>query len=194
MHRTPGGVLRDLLAAAETVGHDQRVRVGRAHRRQQRALGECLRHGKTLPLKAERPGHAAATRLDKVHVAARRTEGRHFIFHIEERPLMAVHMKQHLLLRVLGLVVRRALEQKLGEQHHLLFQRARARIVGQQIHRLIAEHAGAARLEHNDGRAGGEGGRERIHRVGEIVLCPVEHAEVVQRPAAAHVTFEHWSG
>src|SRR5205823_751149 len=56
---------------------------------------------------------------------------------------------------------------------------------------LIAEYARAARLEHDDGRAGGEVRRERIHRVGEIVLCPVEHAEVVQRPAAARVTFEH---
>ena len=54
------GVLRDLFAATEAVGDDNRGRIGRAHGRQKDALAKRLRDLIFVALKAERPGHSAA--------------------------------------------------------------------------------------------------------------------------------------
>ena len=106
MESAPAGVLRNLLAAAESIGHDARAGLRRANRRQQHALAVVLRHRVALLLEPERPGHAAASRVEHVHLAACRVQHRHLIFHVEDGAVMTMHVDQHLLLPLRRRVIR----------------------------------------------------------------------------------------
>ena len=64
MQRFASRAIADLLATAGAVGDQQRRRIGRAHRRQQRELGHRHRDLEMFGLVAEGAGHAAAARLD----------------------------------------------------------------------------------------------------------------------------------
>ena len=100
------------------------------------ALAERLRHGVALLLEPERAGHAAASRVEHLHLAACRIQHRHLILHVEDGAVMTVHVDQHLLLSLRRHVIGRALCQKLAQQHRLPFQLRRPRVVGHQIRRL----------------------------------------------------------
>ena len=105
-----------------------------------------------------------------------------------------MHVHQNLLLCLRGHVIRRVLHQKLAEQHRLPLQLRRPRVVGHQIDGFIPEYARAARFEYNDRGAGRNFLGQGIHRLRQVLLRLVEHAEVVQRPPAAHVALQNLDG
>ena len=91
MERPPAGPLGDLLAAAESVSQDERLRVGRPEGREERPLGAGRGDLEMLPREAEGPGHAAAP-LDEVRVEAEPRQQRPVRFHAEHRLLVAVSL------------------------------------------------------------------------------------------------------
>lgn len=90
-------LLRDLLAAAEPVGHDQRGGTRLPDRGQQYSLAARDRHFVVVArLEAERAGHAAAPRYRCVYVEAELQQGRFFTGEIEHRFVMAMPVHQRL--------------------------------------------------------------------------------------------------
>ena len=86
-----------------------------------------------------------------------------------------------------GLVVGRVLDEEFAEQEGLVAELCGAGIVGEQIGQLVAEDGGAAWLEDDDGGSGGELRGEGVEDFEEIVFGGVQHAEVVERAAAAEM-------
>ena len=58
-------------------------------------------------------------------------------------------------------------------------------LVGHQLAELVAQHRGAAGLEHEHRHAGLDRLGDRVEKLAQRALGGCEHAEVVQRPAAA---------
>src|SRR5580692_3764516 len=65
------GGIGDLVAAARAVGGEQRVRRCRAHPRQYAELADLYRYFVMFGFIAERPGHAAARRVEGFDLEAR---------------------------------------------------------------------------------------------------------------------------
>src|ERR1700677_1218411 len=77
--------------------------------------------------------------------------------------------------------------QKFAEQESLTPQAVGTRIPGKEISQFVAKYRCAARLQNHDGQASFDLRREHPHDALQILLGPVEHAKVVQRPAAAQM-------
>ena len=75
----------------------------------------------------------------------------------------------------------------LAEHDGLLAEELGAFVAGKEVDELVAEDAGAARLEHDDGDAGSNLGLELVKDIEQITAGLVEEAEVVEWTAAAYV-------
>src|ERR1019366_5799865 len=80
-----------------------------------------------------------------------------------------------------------ALLEKLAEQKDLLREGLRAFVFGEKVREFVAEDGGAAGFEDDDGRCGFDFGEKLVHDLEEQALGSVEHANVVERAAAAEV-------
>ena len=81
----------------------------------------------------------------------------------------------------------RVVDEELAEEEGLVAKLCGARVVGKEVGEFVAEDGGAAGFEDDDGSAGVELRGEGVEGFEEVVLCGVEHAEVVERAAAAEV-------
>jgi hypothetical protein len=95
----------------------------------------------------------------------------------------AVHLGQR---SVVGVWAEFSLEE-FAEQESLLAQGLGAVVVGEEVEEFVAEDGDAAGLESDDGDAGFDFGFELIEDFEQEALGAVEHAEVVERAAAAEV-------
>ncbi len=123
----------DLLPATESAGDYNRTRVGRANRGQQGTFSQRLGYAEGLRFESERPGHPAATGVQQHHVRAGGAQGGHFVLHVEDGPLVTVNVEEHFLLRRRRPVISRMFHEKFAQQHDLLLQSGRARVVRQEI-------------------------------------------------------------
>ncbi len=92
----PGG-LKDLLAATEAIGDDQRIRLRLPHRRQEHSFSDRLRHRIFFFLKAKGPCHSTASGVDGLQVRTHLAQQRLFVGHLHDCFVMAMSMKEHLL-------------------------------------------------------------------------------------------------
>jgi len=178
--------LGDLLAATEAVGHDPYVLRRLAHGRQQHLFADFHRHVVVLPgFEAERAGHAAAARIDHLDVKAEIAEDFLRIAQLEDRLLVAMPVDDRLAVEPRQRDVIGFLRQELAQQERLAAQALRILILRKEIGQLVAEDGDAARLEPDDRRAGADVVPQGVEDLAELAPCEAEHAEVVERAAAA---------
>ena len=66
-------------------------------------------------------------------------------------------------------------------------QRLRASVIWKKVQQFVAEDGDAAGLESDDGDSRFDFGRERVENFKKQCLRAIEHAEVVERTAAAEI-------
>lgn len=135
VHRVFVTELGDLLAAAETVGDDESVGIGRLDGGQQTVVGDGFGDFVLVALEAEGSGHAAAAGLngfdDGTGVAQ---EGDFVRGSAEDRFVMAVAVDEDALAQEsAGGAVGSVLGEKIGEKPDLIVHALRARIVGKEL-------------------------------------------------------------
>ena len=75
--------------------------------------------------------------------------------------------------------------QKFAEQQSLARQFLREIIIGEEVHQFVAENGGATGLKHNDRNVRFDFCLEGCERLPQQSLGAVQHAEVIERAAAA---------
>src|SRR3954468_22021547 len=101
---------------------------------------------------------------------------------------MTMAVQQHGRIDLRRLVPGDTVLEEFAEQEGLPAQPIGARVRRKQVAQLVPEYRCAARLEDDDGQSCVDSWAKLLHRVLEILLRFIEEAEVVERPAAAHVT------
>jgi len=101
--------------------------------------------------------------------------------------MMAVAVDEDFFVDAGWLVVGGVLDEELAEEEGLIAELGGAGVVGKEVCEFVAEDGGAAWFEDDDRGACGELGGECVEDLEEIFFCGVEHAEVVERTAAAEV-------
>src|SRR5512145_1463917 len=96
MLRAATGQMLDLLATGNAGRDDLGLREGRLHCGRQPAVAECHRDFVMLALEAERPGHAAAARVDLLDLESRPAQHPDRRRRADERFLVAVAVQQRL--------------------------------------------------------------------------------------------------
>src|SRR5579872_4693785 len=187
MERLPARSLEDLLPATKTVGNNQRV-IGRfAHRRKEHSFAHGLGYRVLLFLKTERSRHSAASRIDGLQIGAHFSKQRFFGAHFHNRFVMAVPVEKYLLSKLRSLIARGLLFQKLAQEKRLVSQPDGTLIHGKQIAQFIPKDGSATRFQHDDRDPGHNWGAQDAHDSFQILFGLVEHAEIIERPAAAQM-------
>ena len=75
--------------------------------------------------------------------------------------------------------------QKFAEQESLPGQLVGPVILGKEIDQFVAKDGGATGLENDDGNPGFDFGSEGVQYLEQQALGPIQHAEIVERAAAA---------
>ena len=88
-----------------------------------------------------------------------------------------------------GRVLRRVARQEFAQDERLPAKPLRARIVREEIAELVSKHRRAAWLEHDHRAARVDLLAETIHDAPQVGFGPRQHAEVVERAAAAEVSW-----
>ncbi len=100
---------------------------------------------------------------------------------------MAVPM-QHGLARKLGIGNRGAFfKKKLAKKIGLPIQPFGNFVAGKKINQFVAEHGNASGLEADDGYAVVDSCCISVEYLAQLLLCLIQHAEIVKRPPAADV-------
>src|SRR5690606_26627961 len=183
--------LADLLAATEPVRDDDRVLAGLADRWQQHALAGADRDLVLLRLEAERAGHAAAAGVEDLEVQADPRQELLLGVEVHDRLVMAMAVDDGACAEPRRFVALSLADQELGQRHRLRAEPLRIRVVGEQLVELVPEDGDAARLEPHDRCAGADLRPEYVDDAAELVSGQVQHAEVVERAAAAEERPRH---
>src|SRR6266508_2578306 len=93
VERVARAPLRDLLATAESARDHERRRTGPPDRRQKDALADPHRHIVMLLFEAERASHAAASRVDELHLESHFSQLNELALHVQDR--LVVTMPVH---------------------------------------------------------------------------------------------------
>jgi len=160
MEASPVGVLRDLLAAAEAIGDEDGFVVSRANGGEQGSLRQLLRDVELVALEAERACHAAAARVEQMHVGTGCVEQLQFVGHLHHGLMMAVCLDYEVAGACGRVIVRRLADEKLAEEEGGGLEFVAARVEGKEVGELVAEDGRAAWLEYDDGHVRG---KERLH-------------------------------
>ncbi len=83
------------------------------------------------------------------------------------------------------------LVQELRQQEHLFAQPPSPFVVREEIQQFVAEGRDTGRLETDHRRARIDGPGQHLHAVLEAAASGIQHAEVVERPSAAHEAARH---
>src|SRR5690349_15109036 len=100
-----------------------------------------------LALEAERPGHAAAARIEQVVIEAEPVEDARFIIHLHHRFVMAMAVNDGTARQARQLEISRLLFKKLAEQEGLMAQAPRVLVVREEVRKLVPEDGNATRLK-----------------------------------------------
>ena len=136
---------------------------------------------------AEGAGHAAAAGVEEFDVCSGEAEEGDFVVHTHGGAVVAVAVDDDLFVDLRRAVVGGVFDEELAEEEGLVAEFLRARIVGEEVGELVAEDGGAAWFEDDDGCASCELRGEGVEGFEEIFFGGVEHAEVVERAAAAEM-------
>jgi len=163
------GVLRDLLAAAEAIGNEDGLGRSGADGGQENAFAESLGDFKLVAFEAEGAGHAAAAGVEQIDVGAGAPEQFQFRCHLHQGFVMAVPLDDDFAAGMLGgMEVRGVPGEKLAEQQGLIAEALSALILREEIDQLIAEDAGAAWFQKDEGEAGVNLRRELVEDAQQI--------------------------
>ena len=177
--------MRNLFAATEAVGNDERIRVSVADCGKKNAFPDRLRKGVFIFLKAEGTGHAATAGVRGDQVGTHFAEERFFVIHLHDCFVMAMAVEQHFSSEARRLKGRGVALEEFAEEECLAAEAICARVIGKQVAQFVAKNGGATGLEDDDGDAGinlrAEGGQDAL----QVLLGFVEHAEIVKGAAAA---------
>src|SRR5208282_3648884 len=140
-----------------------------------------------LFFEAERSCHAATSGGGSGEVDAHTPEDGFFGGHLHDGFVMAMAVDQRAACELRKREIFCPLLEKFTEQEDLLREGLRAFVFGEKVREFVAEDGGAARFEDDDGRSGFDFREKLVHDLEEQVLGAVEHADVVERAAAAEV-------
>src|SRR5205807_1901183 len=152
MQRMTISLLRDLLAATETVGDDEPVGWSPTNRREKFEFADGFRNFVFVFFEAEGASHAAASGGGRSEVDAHALQHGFFGCHLHDGLVMAMPVDERPALQFGELELRSALLEEFAQQEDLLRESLRAFIFGEKIREFIAEDSGATRFENNDGR------------------------------------------
>src|SRR5436190_18651309 len=102
MKRPATGGLGDLFAAAEAVGHDERIAGSVPYAGQQPLLADCLRDVVVVAFETERPRHTAAAGVENLIVESHTIEYAPVGVHAEDRLVMTVAVDKRFTLKRQG--------------------------------------------------------------------------------------------
>ncbi len=145
-----GGLL-DLLAAAETIGHDQCVRRRCADFRQHALLGDGERNVVFLRLKPEGTGHAAATGIQHFAIERQLVQQLAFRVLVQHGMMMTMELDQCLGRRLRHRRRDSAVHKKFAEEARLFRQCRREWVVREQRGQFVTKGGGAGWLQSDDG-------------------------------------------
>jgi hypothetical protein len=190
-----GGILRDLLAAAEAVGDEDGFGRGGADGGEENPFAERLGDDEFFALEAERAGHAAATGVEEFDFGAGAAEDRDFVGHLHDGFVMAVTLEDDFSADKLGgLEIRDVTGEEFAEEEGLLAEALCARVVGEEVDQFVAEDAGAAGLEEDEGNGGIDLRGELVENFQQILPGLFQKSEVVEWAAAADVVAWDFDG
>ena len=162
MEGTAIGGLLDLLPAAEAVRDDQRIGRGGSHRGEKDPLADRERDLVMRFLEPEGARHPAAAGIGEVHFESRAAEEAPVRSNPEDRPLMAVERDERPPSERAGSPFRSFLFEELGEEMRAFGEPRRARVVREELGKLVAEDGGAARFQEYDRYAGLDDRRQDV--------------------------------
>ena len=191
MERMAIGLLRDLLAATETIGDDEPVGRSAADGGKKFKFADGFRNVVFVFFKSKSSRHSAASRSRRGEIDAHALQHSFFGRHFHDCLVMAMPVDQRAPLQFGNLEIWRALFEKFAKQKYLLRQSLRALIFREQIGEFIAEDSRTAWLEHNDRRPSLDLGQKLIHDLKKQALGAVEHANVVKGTPAAKMSTGH---
>src|SRR5690349_13382179 len=100
-----------------------------------------------LALEAERPGHAAAARIEQVVIEAYAVEDARLVVHLHHRLMMAMAMNDGAARQARQLEISGSLFKKFAEQEGLMAQAPGVLVVREEVDQLVPEDGDAARLK-----------------------------------------------
>src|SRR5689334_5461223 len=98
-----------------------------------------------LALEAERPGHAAAARIEQVVIHTEPVEDARFVVHLHHRLVMAMAMNDGAARQARQLKISGSLFEKFAEHEGLLAQAPRVLVVCEEVDQLVPEDGDATR-------------------------------------------------
>ena len=179
--------MSDLLAATEAVGEDQPVWWGSADGGEELKLSNGDGHVVLVMFEAKRTGHAAAAGRGSLEVDADAAQDSLFGGHFHEGFVVTVAVKDGFAIKPRQWNMLGAGFEKFAEQEGLARQGLGEFVVGKEIDEFVAEDGDAAGFEADDGYSGFDFRREFVEDLEQERLGAVEHAEVVERAAAAEI-------
>lgn len=186
MHGFRRGVLRNLLLTTKAIADDDGFLVA-ANGGKEHALAERLGDFVLVGLEAEGTGHAAAAGVQKLNIGSGSTQELHLVLHALSSMMMAVTMNNNLLVDLRRAIVGSMLYEELAEEKSLVAELGGTRIVGKKVGQFIAEDRSTTWLEDDDGGSSGQLRSQSIEDFEEIFFGRIQHAEVVERAAAAEM-------
>lgn len=188
MEGAAGGVLSDLLPAAKAVGQQDGLGLCPPDGREEDALGQSLRNLIFFALEAEWASHSAAAGVEQGDFGSGAAEQVDLGVHFEGRFVVTVAVEKDALSGEAGrAVIRRVPREEIAEQEALIAEATRARVIGEEVTKLVVEDAGAGGFEKNDGKARvdlrGQGFEDAL----EITARGGEEAEVIEWASAAEM-------
>jgi hypothetical protein len=194
MHRLLVAELINLFAATEAVGNEDGHGSRGLHCRQQAVVGDGLGHFKFVRFKSKRTCHAATAGLDGLDDGARTLEQRDLARRTSEDSLvMTVAVQQDMrTLKPAGNPVRSLGCEPVGKEPYLFIHSLRARVVREELEKLILEYAGATRLEKDERHSRFDLRRHAVENFGEIRTSLIEQAEIIKWTAAADVALRRF--
>ena len=97
VHGLAAGCVEDLLAATESIGDNQGLRLRLADRRKKHSFSDCLRECVLVFFESEWARHSAAAGVERFQIRAHATQEGLFVGEPHDGLVMAMSMKEHLL-------------------------------------------------------------------------------------------------
>jgi hypothetical protein len=174
------GVLGNLFAAAEAVGDEDSFGRCGPDGGQENPFTEGLGDGEFIAFETERASHAAAAGVQQLYVGTGAAEDRDFVCHLHHGFVVAMAVEDDLVTEMLRwLEIVDVAREKFAEEQGLVIEALGAGFVGKEIDEFVAEDAGAAGFEENEGEASVDLRGEIAENLFEIAFCGGEEAKVI---------------
>lgn len=189
VHRVARRGLRNLFAAAETIGDDEPVGGSVADGRKKLELADGLGDFIFIALEAKRASHSAASGSGSGEVDADAAKERFFGGHFHDGFVMAVAVKKSAAVELRDRKVRSVFFEEFAEQECLARKSLSTLVVREEIEEFVTENGDATGLEADDRDTGRDFGRERMEDLKKEGFGAIEHTVIVEWASAAEVCF-----